>query len=158
MSEHDPRPSVVSDATLRWGSLLNRLAVWQLSAERWVLEVMLTLSSSYAAIALATVDPGRGVWPGAYALPTSLPGSEIAWAIAFSVGAVCKIAGLMLCTWKPPKGFILRCIGLAISASLWATLGLARLMADPHTLFGAPILLLGVSSWWLLLRSPSVRR
>jgi hypothetical protein len=161
MTGDDRRPSPVTQAAvtvagLLWLGRLTRMSIWQLSVERWALEIMLTVSSAWAAFALLTASQDR--WPLGYALPPHMPFSITVWAYAFLISALCKAAGLLCCALWPARGFLLRVVGLALSATLWASLGAGRLLEDPHTLFGMPVTLLGVSAWWLLLRSPSVRQ
>lgn len=136
---------------------LDRLSNWLLDFERFGTEIVLAWCSGYAAFALGMGDD-HGVWPSAYALPVKLPGTQGTWATLMGVAFLCKALGLLLCVRLPRGGYFPRVIGLAMSGLLWSSLGAARLLDDPHTLFGMPVLMFGMGAWWVLLRSPSIRQ
>jgi hypothetical protein len=125
--------------------------------EAYAIEIVLALSNLWAAVALLsrTRDPFTA-FQTAFALASRL-GSEEHWAcVAFIAGAT-KLVGLgisptrFVCT-----ALVLRIGGLGISGAFWFLLGLSTIYGNPHTLFGFPIMLLGISAWWLLIRFPTL--
>ncbi len=142
---------------MRWDIFLLRLTHWQVALERFSIEIVLAICTGYGAVALGTGGHGD-LWPGSYALSPWLPGSEHAWAWVMAASCVSNMIGLVLCWFRPLGGYPLRVTGLAMGGLIWSSLGMARLLQDPHTLLGMPGFMMGVSAWWVLLRSPAIRQ
>jgi hypothetical protein len=133
-------------------SLPQRLA----RLEPYAIEVVLSLSSLWAAWVLTTGPGNFLVYPHAFELASRL-GNEHEWACAGIIAATLKISGLLLCrTAWVCTALVLRLSGIAMSGSFWFLLGLSAVEGNPDTLFGFPVLLLGISAWWLLIRFPTL--
>jgi hypothetical protein len=118
-----------------------------------VIEAFLSLASLWAAFTLWHVPTLFESFPDTFRLIEALAGSESSWALFAFVAAVIKIVGLMTClTSDTPWGRIARYVGLAMSGIFWSVLGGGVLLGNPNTLFGFNSLLMGLFSWWSLLR------
>jgi hypothetical protein len=125
--------------------------------EAYAIEVVLSLSSLWATwVLLAGKRDPFTAFRTAFALASRL-GSEEHWAYIALIGAVTKLIGLSLsrtpfiCT-----ALVLRLLGIAIAGAFWFLLGFSTVYGNPNTLFGFPIMLLGASAWWLLIRFPTL--
>lgn len=118
-----------------------------------VIEVFLSLASIWAAFTLWHVPTLFESFPSAFRLIEAFEGNESAWAIFASGAALLKIVGIATCifgdtTW----GRIIRYAGLAMSGLFWSMMGGGVMLGNPNTLFGFNSLLMGLFSWWSLLR------
>lgn len=124
--------------------------------ERYALEVMLSLSNLWAAWVLLSAGSWQNIISARSALAMAANlGPETHWGYAALIGATTTIVGLSLCR-TPLVGtpLVLRLLGIAISGAFWFILGASAIYGNPNALFGLPIMLLGISAWWLLIRLP----
>ncbi len=92
-----------------------------------------------------------------FALPFEFA-SRSFWSLALLTAALMKTGGMTACLLRLPTiGLPLRLIGLAFSGTIWGIFGLSSILSQP-SLFAFPVLTLGLSAWWLLLRFPSMPR
>jgi hypothetical protein len=118
-----------------------------------VIEAFLSLASLWAAFTLWHVPTLFESFPGTFRLIEALHGSESSWALFAFIAAITKIIGLMTClTSDTTWGRIARYVGLAMSGLFWSVMGGGVLLGNPNTLFGFNSLLMGLFSWWSLLR------
>jgi hypothetical protein len=118
-----------------------------------VIEIFLSLASLWAACTLWRVPTLFEQSPAAFSLIRMIAGRESSWALFALVAAVIKIIGLTAClTSDRGWGRIARYTGLAMSGLLWSVMGGGVLLGNPNTLFGFNSLLMGLFSWWCLLR------
>lgn len=125
--------------------------------EAYAIEIMLSFSSLWAAWVLlkGKQDPFT-TYRAAFLIASRL-GSEQHWAYVAIIGAATKLIGLWLSrTTFICTALVLRLTGIAIAGAFWFLLGASAVYGNPDTLFGFPIMLLGVSAWWLLIRFPTL--
>ena len=118
-----------------------------------VIELFLSLASLWAAFTLWHVPTLFESFPGAFRLIQMLQGNESVWATFALISAMTKIVGLTTSlTESNSWGRIARAVGLAMSGLFWSVMGGGVLLGNPNTLFGFNSLLMGLFSWWSLLR------
>jgi hypothetical protein len=137
---------------------LNPLSLWLWRAQPFYLEIALAVCSAWVASALLKSPGPFHNYPGSFEIPMRLLDNEHDWACVFGSGAATKAIGLTLMLWPQHRnaGWCLRCIGLAISGVGWTLFG-ASAIQNPQTVFGITGLVMGVSSWGLLLAMPAVQ-
>lgn len=118
-----------------------------------VIEVFLSLASIWAAFTLWHTPSLFETFPGSFHLIEAFEDNEADWGIFAGLSAILKISGLVTGlggnqTW----GRLLRYLGLSMSGVFWSLMGGGVLLSNPHTLFGFNSLLMGLFSWWSLLR------
>jgi len=118
-----------------------------------VIEVFLSLASLWAAFTLWHNPQLFESFPSAFRLIEMIQGNEKSWAAFAVLGAFLKIIGIVTCIAGDPSwGRTIRYAGLAMSGVFWSTLGGGVMLGNPNTLFGFNSLLMGLFSWWSLLR------
>ena len=118
-----------------------------------VLEVFLSLASIWAAFTLWTNPSLFESSPLNFRVIEAFQGNEFGWAAFALAAALLKLVGIATClTGDPSWGRTVRYVGLAMSGLFWSLLGGGVMLGNPHTLFGFNSLLMGIFSWWSLLR------
>jgi hypothetical protein len=129
-----------------------------LAVERVNAEVSLALSSAWAAHQLLTGASDFDLYRPGYFLLVTMDVPERGFGAIAAIGALGSILGLLLCVvgflWQ--CGMVFRCLGLALSGVFWAAMGTSFLIGNPSTVAGVPLLFLGLSAWWILIRFPTV--
>jgi hypothetical protein len=126
--------------------------------EQYAVEVLLSLSSLWAARVLLS----GATWPDLICTKSPLViaaylGSETQWGCVALIAAAAKLVGVSLdFTRFRSTALVLRVIGIAFSGVLWFFLGVSALHGNPASLFGFPVAQLGLSTWWLLVRLPTL--
>lgn len=136
--------------------LLNKYqsSVYRLSQrEIAVLEVFLSLASLWAAFILWGSPSLFESSPATFRIIDAFHGNESSWAAFALVAGLLKLTGIATCiTGDPSWGRTVRYVGLAMSGLFWSLMGGGVMLGNPHTLFGFNSLLMGLFSWWSLLR------
>lgn len=128
-----------------------------LAIEPYRSEITLALASLWAAWVLFTPPSNFATFAKGFAYAADLA-TERQWAVFALVAACTKLGGLALtwCRRCQNTALTLRLIGLAMSGVFWVLLGLSACIGNPDTLFGFPVVLFGVTAWWLLVRFPTI--
>jgi hypothetical protein len=138
--------------------VLDSLSPRMVRLEAYAIEVELSFCSLWAAWVLLVAEGWSDVINAnsAFVLTANF-GSQTIWGSVAFIGATAKLTGLLLSrTHFSGLVLMLRIGGLWISGTFWLILGLAAVGGHPHSLFGVPIILLGVSAWWVLIRFPTL--
>lgn len=137
---------------------LDRLAKRMLRAELYAIEIILAICSLWAATHLMTPTRVFDTYANGYAFMRGLLKHEEYWGFIAAIGAIAKVLGLGLFTLDvtPRLSILLRCFGLTVSGFFWTVTGSSFLMGNPDSIAGLPLVMLGASAWWTLLRFPAV--
>lgn len=128
-------------------------------AELYAGEVILMISSIWAAKSLFLPPPTFDKFPPSFILGETLQGREQSWAIIATIAATLAGLGLGLLAVHPRLAWLsytMRFAGLIVSGLFWAVTGLAVLCGNPDSLFGIWGLIAAATAWWTLLRLPVV--
>lgn len=118
-----------------------------------VIEVFLALASTWAAFTLWSTPTLFESFPSAFRLIQAFEGNESRWAAFALMSALLKVAGITTSIISDQSwGRLIRFLGLAMSGLFWSLMGGGVMLGNPHTLFGFNSLLMGLFSWWSLLR------
>lgn len=136
--------------------VLNRMSRSLQGLERYAIEIVLSLSEMWIAWRLLMPPPKFDNAPN-FAFVAELA-TEPQWACLALLAAGLKIGGLVLTATKrrPEAAIALRLAGISLSGTFWVSMGFSAVISNAQSLFGMPVLLLGVSAWWLLLRFPTI--
>lgn len=120
-------------------------------------EFTLACASAWAAWVLLTPPSNFETFHAGFAFAEELA-TERQWAVFAIVAACAKLIGLgaTWCGRCRNTALMLRLIGLAMSGVLWVLLGASAIHGNPDTLFGLPVVLFGMTAWWLLVRFPTI--
>lgn len=137
---------------------LNRLSRCMLRMELYAIEVTLTVCSLWAASCLLTPPSNFAANANSWAFLQSMQIHETTWGLLAAGGAITKAVGLalLLFDFLPALSLLLRCTGLAISGFLWSVIGVSFLLGNSDSVASIPLIMLGASSWWTLVRFPCV--
>lgn len=139
-------------------SRMARLTREMLVAERFGVELIVTISSVWAAWKMLSGPSNYAFCPNDYALLVHFQLREQGAGFFAAIAALLMTIGLsgtllgscLSCsTW-------FRCIGLAMGGVFWTVLGVSFVFGNPDSVAGVPFILMGISSWWTLIRFPSV--
>lgn len=118
-----------------------------------VIEVFLSLASIWAAFTLWHNPQLFESFPAAFRLIEMIQGNEKSWAVFALLAAALKVVGIATCVFGDTFwGRVVRYAGLAMSGLFWSMMGGGVMLGNPNTLFGFNSLLMGLFSWWSLLR------
>lgn len=137
---------------------LHKISWSLLRLEQYAIEFFLSVSSVAASVALVRAPLDMRVAYGPYfSLLADITQDTRIWGVVVLGAALLKLAGLAACAFgQPNAGLPLRCMGLAISGTFWTIAGISAALANSITIGGIPMVLMGLSSWWLLVRFPSI--
>ena len=129
-----------------------------LSLERFGVETFLFVCSTWAARRLLTPPSNFAGYEAGFAFMAAMKLHEADWGVGIAVAAVLQLVGLGLAGLRrsPMLSMQMRCIGLLMSGFFWTVIGSSFLVGNPDTIAGVPLVLLGCSAWWTLLRFPSL--
>lgn len=82
------------------------------------------------------------------------------WGLFAAISAMLTALGLTLLALRVvfSTGLVMRCIGLLMSGFFWTLMGCSFLIGNPDSVAAVPLILLGASAWWTLIRFPTVPR
>lgn len=117
----------------------------------WAIELFLLASSLWATFVLFRPPSNFANLP-TFDIAEMFTRNEILWAWLVASAATLKIIG-GLCYFKyHTTSVLLRSTGLAIGGAFWCLMGTSAIIGNPDTLFGFTGLMMGVLSWWSILR------
>lgn len=119
-----------------------------------IFEVMLTISSCWAAYVLLVPPPLFVETSPAYWLASAIF-PEYSYGLFALVAALVKMLGMAISVadYQPTAGRWIRCVGLAMSGVFWTIMGVSAIYgAATSTLFGVTGLLMGIFALWSALR------
>ncbi len=137
-----------------------RLARFMLSAERFGMECLLAVCNMWAAHKLTTPPSNFQFYESGYAFMKGLQIHEPDWGLFAAISAMLTALGLTLLALRVvfSTGLVMRCIGLLMSGFFWTLMGCSFLIGNPDSVAAVPLILLGASAWWTLIRFPTVPR
>lgn len=137
---------------------LDRLAKWMIRAELYGVEVILCICSLWAATHLLAPGNTFASYSPGFAFMRYVIMRDDYWGFIAAVAVLAKVSGLSLFMLglAPGPSMALRCVGLMISSFFWTMVGASFLIGNPNSIAGVPLILLGASAWWTLLRFPAV--
>jgi hypothetical protein len=118
----------------------------------WAIEVFLLISSCWAASVLLRPPSNFAQFPSAFGIAEMLSRNEQLWGYLVACAAGLKIIGITFYFKHRTIGVVLRCMGLACGGTFWCMMGLSTVIGNPDTLFGFAGFMMGVLSWWSILR------
>jgi hypothetical protein len=139
---------------------LDAISAWMLRIERLAIELMLSACSGWAAWKFEVTPDILAEQSFQTHLLQDFSASRHFWAAYALVASLSKLIGIYDCrrTGGSTFGLILRCLGLSMSGVLWCVIGASYLEGPLTSVASVPLVLLGASAWWALVRYPFVLR
>lgn len=127
-----------------------------LHLETWMIEIVLTIASFWAAHVLLLNPSAFATWPQSFAIAQRLNAHEALWAMVALMTALFEALGILLGLFGCRSVcFVMRLIGLYGASVFWGVMGGSALIGTPNSMFGIWGLIGAVSALWILVRSPT---
>lgn len=135
----------------------NRWLLLLRSSDVRLIEIGVTINSLWASLVLLTGPSNFARFPNAFYLVDRLQEEESFWGWFALIAAALKILSLssVFGYLKLPGARYYRWTGLSMSGVFWCLMGASTLVGNPDTLFGFGGFMLGLASWWALVRDVS---
>lgn len=137
---------------------VERASHWMLREELFGAETILAICALWAAHTLLS-GPSNFIRHHAdYALLVEIMRNESRWGFLAAAACLFHVLGLGFLTLEtaPTLSVSSRCLGLFLSGFLWSVIGWSFLLGNPDSLTAVPLIMIGLTALWTLMRFPFV--